>query len=86
MDANDAFSRIWTAFDAGHILSACAWCGRVRIDEAWVVPSRAALAAIDERHAFSHSICERCANNLNDVANREPLRASTHQVTHDASA
>ncbi len=60
LDANDPFSRIWRAFDAGEILTACAWCGRVCIDGDWLGLPRAALAAIDERHAFSHSICERC--------------------------
>jgi hypothetical protein len=62
MDASDAFSCIWTAFDAGDILPACAWCGQVRIDETWLLPSRGALAAIDQRYMFSHSICEECAD------------------------
>lgn len=61
MDTSDAFLRIWTAFDAGDVLPACAWCGRVRIDDDWLLPSPAALAAIDQRYTFSHSICDRCA-------------------------
>jgi hypothetical protein len=61
MDGTDTFSRIWTAFEDGRILPACAWCGRVRIDEDWLAPSPAALAAIDERYALSHTICDRCA-------------------------
>lgn len=64
MDANIAFSTIWQAFDSGHTLPACAWCGRVLIDETWFLPSRAMLAAIDERYAFSHSICEACSGML----------------------
>jgi hypothetical protein len=60
MDANDTFSRIWAAFEAGQILPACAWCGRVRIDEAWLFASPAALAAIDQRLTLSHSICDVC--------------------------
>lgn len=60
MDTTDIFSRIWSAFDAGDILATCAWCGRMRIDETWLIPSRAALAAIDQRNALSHSICEVC--------------------------
>jgi hypothetical protein len=61
LDAHDdPFSRIWTAFEAGRVLPACAWCGRVRIDEAWLVPPPAALVAIDRRYTFSHSICDRC--------------------------
>lgn len=58
---SDPFSRIWTAFDDARLLPICAWCQRVRIDETWVTPSRATLAAIDERYAFSHTICDRCA-------------------------
>ena len=71
---DDAFSRIWTAFDAGHILSACAWCRRVRIDGTWLVPSPAALAAIDERYAFSHSVCDACADTI-AAAQGEPSAA-----------
>jgi hypothetical protein len=61
MDANDVFSRIWSAFETGRPMAACAWCGRVRINDAWVIPPTAVLAAIDARYAFSHSICEGCA-------------------------
>jgi hypothetical protein len=61
VDVSDTFSRIWTAFDEGQILPSCAWCGRVRIDQTWHSPSPAALAAIDQRYAFSHSICVLCA-------------------------
>ncbi|HEY3542415.1 MAG TPA: hypothetical protein VGK79_07720 [Gaiellaceae bacterium] len=61
MDSSDTFLRIWTAFDAGEILPACAWCGRVRIDDIWLMPSPAALAAVDQRHMLSHSICDLCA-------------------------
>jgi hypothetical protein len=57
----DTFSSIWTAFDAGQILPACAWCGRVRIDDTWLVPSSGILAAIDQRYMFSHTICDGCA-------------------------
>jgi hypothetical protein len=64
MDETNAFSNILGAFDAGKTLPACAWCGRVRIDETWFLPSRAALVAVDERYAFSHSICEPCATTL----------------------
>jgi hypothetical protein len=64
MERSDAFARVWAAFDAGDILPACAWCGRVRIDEIWLLPSGAALAAIDQRYAFSHSVCDGCADML----------------------
>jgi len=57
----DAFSLIFTAFEAGEVLAACAWCGRVRIEGRWIVPPPAALAAIDTRNTLSHSICDECA-------------------------
>jgi hypothetical protein len=61
MDAPDTFSPIWAAFEDARMLPACAWCERVCIDGIWVVPSRAALVAIDRRYTFSHTICELCA-------------------------
>lgn len=60
MQTSETFSRIWSAFDEGQIVATCAWCGRVWIDEAWVSPPPAALAAVDTRYAFSHSICNAC--------------------------
>ena len=62
MDTSEVFSRIRTVFDDGQLLTACASCGRVRVDDAWFSLPRAVRAAIDERHAFSHSICETCAD------------------------
>ena len=47
--------------DAGSLIPMCAWCGRVRIDEQWVEPPRAALAAIDVVNTVSHTICPECA-------------------------
>ncbi len=60
MDTADVFSRIVAIYEEGGFLPICAWCGRVRIDGAWLVPPPAALAAIDARHTLSHSICEAC--------------------------
>jgi hypothetical protein len=62
MDNTEVFSRIWATFEAGELLAACAWCGRVRIDDAWIHPPPAALVAVDPRQALSHSICDRCAD------------------------
>ena len=68
METNEVFARIWTAFEAGRVIPMCAWCGRVRIDDTWIVPPRAALAAIDARNTFSHSICDACAQTHAPVA------------------
>jgi len=62
VEANEVFSRIVEIYEEGGVMPACAWCGRVRIGEAWVVPPPAALAAIDERNTLSHSICDACAS------------------------
>lgn len=61
---------MWTAFDAGQILPACAWCGRVRIDDTWLVPPLGILAAIDQRNMFSHSICDGCPEMLSSASAR----------------
>jgi hypothetical protein len=76
MEMSDTFSRIWTEFDAGRMLAACAWCGRVRIDETWLRPTPGVLAAIDQRNMFSHSICDRCA----DVLNGAELSQAAHNT------
>jgi hypothetical protein len=61
VEAADVFSHIFEIYDAGGVLPICAWCGRVRIEDTWVVPPRAALDAIDDRNTLSHSICDACA-------------------------
>jgi hypothetical protein len=74
MDTSDPFSRIWAAFDTGQILPACAWCGRVWIDETWLLASPAVLAAVDRRYTFSHS-----------SATRAP-RLTPHQSTREGDS
>ena len=60
---NDVFSSVWAVYEAGDLIPACAWCGRMRIDDRWLVPPRSALAAIDTRNVLSHSMCDECAQN-----------------------
>lgn len=74
MHTSDTFSRIWSAFDAGEIVPTCAWCGRVRVDGTWLLPPPAALAAVDQRYTFSHSICDACADRARPV-DRERVTA-----------
>ena len=61
MNPSQVFSRVWSAFDDGEIMIVCAWCDRLQLDGTWVRPPRAAIAAVDAQRAFSHSICEECA-------------------------
>lgn len=79
MQTSETFSRIWSAFDEGQIVATCAWCGRVWIDEAWVSPPAAALAAVDTDTRSPIPSATRAANAL--VANagnptRQGLRRS----------
>jgi hypothetical protein len=61
MDRNEAFARIVAAYEAGELVPMCAWCGRVRLDDEWVLPPSVALDAVDRRNTLSHSICDDCA-------------------------
>jgi len=54
------FARVWDLYDQGKVLVACAWCGRIRLDEGWVEPPTSAITAIDAPNLLSHSICEDC--------------------------
>jgi hypothetical protein len=56
-------------YEAGDLISTCAWCARVEIDGEWVVPPRAVMTAIDSRLTLSHSICPQCSK-----AGRNPER------------
>ena len=61
MDRNQVLAKIWEAYEAGELIPACAWCGRVRIEGEWLDPPHGALTTIDEAMTISHSICPRCA-------------------------
>jgi hypothetical protein len=60
MDRSDVLAHLWATFDEGRLVLACAWCGRVLIDDSWLVAPQAAFVAIDS-NALSHSICGTCA-------------------------
>jgi hypothetical protein len=61
MDTGDVTRSMLAAYEAGDLISMCAWCRRVTIDGEWVRAPRAALTAIDAPHTLSHSICPECA-------------------------
>jgi len=48
---------IESASDGG-LTTRCAWCGRYRIDERWLVVER--VPAFAERRGVSHGICDDC--------------------------
>ena len=61
MDASEVTRRMVAAYEAGELVTTCAWCGRVTFDGEWVRVPHAALLAIDAHTTLSHSICPVCA-------------------------
>lgn len=53
--------RILATYEAAELITECAWCQRVKLDEEWPLAPRAALAAIDQQNSLTHSICPSCA-------------------------
>jgi hypothetical protein len=62
--ASEVTKRILADYEAGGLITICAWCGRVDVDGEWVLAPREALTAIDSRYTLSHSICPECATPL----------------------
>ncbi len=60
MDAGQVTRRILATYEAGDLITTCAWCRRVEIDSEWLLAPRAALTAIHARLTLSHSICPNC--------------------------
>jgi hypothetical protein len=58
--ASEVTKRMLADYEAGDLITICAWCWRVEVDGEWVLAPRAALAAIDARYTLSHSICPDC--------------------------
>jgi hypothetical protein len=71
MGAGEVTRRILATYEAGDLVTMCAWCRRVEIDGEWLLAPRAALTAIDAEYTLTHSICPGCA-----VGDREAPRAS----------
>ena len=58
---SEVANRIFATYEAGDLITACAWCKRVEIDGEWHRAPHAVLAAIEARYTLSHSICQACA-------------------------
>jgi len=63
-NSSGLFAEIWAVFNRGELIPRCAWCGRVRIEEAWAFAPAGALDAIDARLSTSHSICPTCVQTV----------------------
>lgn len=72
-DTDEVMRRILATYEAGDLVTTCAWCKRVTIDGEWFLAPRAALTAIDSPLTLSHSICPQCA-----LAQRTP--ALMHEI------
>jgi hypothetical protein len=59
--ASEVTKRILATYDAGELITMCAWCRRIEIDGEWLLAPKAALTAIDSLYTLSHSICPECA-------------------------
>ena len=60
MVASDVTKRILATYEAGDLITSCAWCRRVEFDGEWLLAPHAALTAIDSHYTLSHSICADC--------------------------
>ena len=58
--AGEVTRRILETYEAGGLVTMCAWCRRVEIDGEWFLAPRQALSAIQARYTLSHSICPTC--------------------------
>ena len=61
MDVEEVTRRILASYEAGDLVTVCAWCQRVELDGEWLLTPRAAITAIDSQYTLSHSICPDCA-------------------------
>lgn len=61
MVASEVTRRMLTGYEAGDLITMCAWCGRVELDGEWALAPQAALTAIDSHLTLTHSICPACA-------------------------
>ena len=61
MVASEVTKRMLADYEAGALITMCAWCRRIELDGEWLLAPHAALTAIDSRYTLSHSICPDCA-------------------------
>ncbi len=64
MAAGEVTRHILATYEAGDMVTTCAWCLRVEIDGEWLLAPSAALTAIEATYTLSHSICPTCAEHV----------------------
>jgi hypothetical protein len=60
----DQLACIRTIQNAGARVPICTWCSRILIDDVWLVPLPAVVAAFDGANTFTNTICDKCADAL----------------------
>ncbi len=61
MIADEVTRRILATYEAGELITMCAWCRRVELKGEWTQAPKAAITAIDSLYTLSHSICPECS-------------------------
>jgi len=64
MGPDEVTRRVLARYEAGDLITVCAWCLRVALDGEWPLVPRAALAAIDGPHSLTHGVCPSCTSRL----------------------
>jgi len=59
MVPDEVFRRMFASYEAGELITTCAWCRKVELDGSWLQAPRMALAAVDH-YTFSHGLCAAC--------------------------
>jgi hypothetical protein len=70
MDRDEVLAKIWEAYEAGHLIPVCAWCGCVRIEGEWFDLIHGDTAPVDDPMTLSHTICPRCMETQPTAATR----------------
>jgi len=73
-NSSGPFAEIWAVFNRGELIARCAWCGRVRVEEAWFFAPAGALEAIDAHLSTSHSICPACVQTVSASGSQQRRR------------
>jgi hypothetical protein len=58
--ADDVTRSMLSVYEAGGLITMCAWCQRVVLGGEWARAPQLALTAIDARNSLSHGICPAC--------------------------
>lgn len=61
MAPDEVARRVLERYEAAGLITVCAWCRRVAVDEEWPLVPRAALVAIDAQNSLTHGICPSCS-------------------------